>query len=334
MFNNKFGVGVLKYPGYNSIASALISGGASLLGGIMSGNAATDAANTQAQAGAAAQAALLGVGKDVSKLYQPYQDVGAQGLTNLSDMAKSGYLTNQFNNADLNANIAPNYAFQLGQGEGANLAQANATGGLVGGNAMKGLQDYTQGYASNAYQNAFNNYNAQRTNIYNANSGVAGLGANAVTGSANAQLGVGTQISNITQGIGNAEAAGTIGAANAYGGAITGAGNAGALYGLLNNQSNITTPSYTPSTSIMGDQQFNQPSPGGGMDFSQYSDRRLKTNIVKIGEYLNGLNKYSWTYLWGENATGAMADEVEKLIPEAIGIRLGYKTVNYALLGE
>ena len=333
MFNNKFNR-VCPHPGYNDPVSAALSVGGSLISGVMSGNAAQDAANTQAQAGAAAQQQLLGIGKDVSGMYTPYQQTGQLGLNNLNQMANSGYLTNQFNNQDLNANMAPNYAFQLGQGQQTNLAGANATGGLVGGNAMKGLQDYTQNYASNAYQNAFNNYQAQRTNIYNANSGLAGLGENAVTGSGNAQLGIGTQISNITQGIGNAQAAGQIGQANAYGGALSNAGNTAALYGLLGNQSNITTPSYTPSTSIMGDQQFNQPSPGGGMDFSQYSDRRLKTNIVKIGQYLNGLNKYSWTYLWGENSTGAMADEVEKLIPESIGMRLGYKTVNYALLGE
>ena len=301
------------------VAAAI--GGANLVSGIIGGNAATDAANTQAQAGRDAQAALLGVGKDVSKLYQPYQDVGAQGLTNLSDMAKSGYFTHQFDNTDLNSNLAPNYAFQLGQGTGANLAQSNATGGLVGGNAMKGLQDYTQGYASNAYQNAFNNYQAQRTNIYNANSGLAGLGENAVTGSANTQLGIGTNISNITQGIGNAQAASQIGQANAYSGAIGNAGNTAALYGLLGNQGNAVTPAGSGNASP-------------GIDLSSYSDRRLKTNIVKIGQYLNGLNKYSWTYLWGENSTGAMADEVEKLIPEAIGMRLGYKTVNYALLGE
>ena len=321
MFNNKFGVGVLKHPGYNSIASALISGGASILGGMMSGNAASDAANTQAQAGAASQAALLGVGKDVSGMYTPYQQTGQLGLNNLNKMANSGYLTNQFNNQDLNANMAPNYAFQLGQGQQANLAGANATGGLVGGNAMKGLQDYTQGYAGNAYQNAFNNYNAQRTNIYNQNAGLAGIGQNAVTGSGNAQLGIGTQISNITQGIGNAQAAGQIGQANAYSGAIGNAGNTAALYGLLGNQGNAVTPAGSGNASP-------------GIDLSSYSDRRLKTNIVKIGQYLNGLNKYSWTYLWGENSTGAMADEVEKLIPEAIGMRLGYKTVNYALLGE
>ena len=234
-------------------------------------------------------------------------------------MAKSGYFTHQFDNTDLNSNLAPNYAFQLGQGTGANLAQSNATGGLVGGNAMKGLQDYTQGYASNAYQNAFNNYQAQRTNIYAANSGLAGLGENAVTGSANTQLGIGTNISNITQGIGNAQAASQIGQANAYSGAIGNAGNTAALYGLLGNQNNLTSLQNQISADTTT---------------GNYSDRRLKTNIVKIGQYLNGLNKYSWTYLWGENAIGAMADEVEKLIPEAIGMRLGYKTVNYALLGE
>ena len=293
--------------------------GSSIVGSMISGNAATDAANTQAQAGRDAQAALLGVGKDVSKLYQPYQDVGAQGLTNLSDMAKSGYFTHQFDNTDLNSNLAPNYAFQLGQGTGANLAQSNATGGLVGGNAMKGLQDYTQGYASNAYQNAFNNYQAQRTNIYNANSGLAGLGENAVTGSANTQLGIGTNISNITQGIGNAQAASQIGQANAYSGAIGNAGNTAALYGLLGNQNNLTSLQNQISADTTT---------------GNYSDRRLKTNIVKIGQYLNGLNKYSWTYLWGENSTGAMADEVEKLIPEAVKVFYGYKHVNYALLGE
>jgi hypothetical protein len=65
-----------------------------------------------------------------------------------------------------------------------------------------------------------------------------------------------------------------------------------------------------------------------------WSDRRLKTNIKLIGKYKNGINKYSWTYLWGVDATGAMADEVEKLIPEAVTEHFGFKAVNYALLGE
>lgn len=63
------------------------------------------------------------------------------------------------------------------------------------------------------------------------------------------------------------------------------------------------------------------------------SDRRLKTNIKKIGHYLNGLAKYSFDYIWGESAIGAMADEVEKLLPEAVAIHpSGYKMVDYSYL--
>lgn len=65
------------------------------------------------------------------------------------------------------------------------------------------------------------------------------------------------------------------------------------------------------------------------------SDRRLKTNIKRIGTYLNGLAKYSFDYIWGEHAIGAMADEVEKLIPHAVMTHSsGYKMVNYAMVGD
>lgn len=64
------------------------------------------------------------------------------------------------------------------------------------------------------------------------------------------------------------------------------------------------------------------------------SDRRLKRNIKRIGEYKNGVPKYSFEYLWGDTAIGAMADEVEKVIPEAVGRMGKFKTVNYAMLGE
>ena len=293
-----------------------ISAGANLLGSAMSANAATDAANTQAAAGTAAQNQLLGIGKQVSGTYAPYQGVGQQGVNNLNQMANSGYLTQQFGPQQLQGNLAPNYQFGLSQGQQANTQASNAAGG--GSNVNRSNQMFTQNYAQNAYQNAFNNYQTQKTNMYNQNEGLAGIGANAAQNAGNAQLGIGTNISNITQGIGNAQAAGQIGTANAYSGAVSGVGNAGALYGLLQNQNNLTDLQNT----ISNENLYNP------------SDRRLKTNIVKIGQYLNGLNKYSWTYIWGENSTGAMADEVEKLIPEAVKVFYGYKHVNYALLGD
>lgn len=67
-----------------------------------------------------------------------------------------------------------------------------------------------------------------------------------------------------------------------------------------------------------------------------FSDERLKTNIKKVGR-VNGFNWYSWTWndvaeklgLSGESQ-GVLAQEVEKIKPELIGQREGYKTVNYA----
>jgi hypothetical protein len=105
---------------------------------------------------------------------QPYQDIGVQGSKDL--IANNDYFQHQFNANDLNTNLAPNYAFQLAQGQMANQRAGNAAGGALGGNALQGLQRYTQDYAGGAYQNAFNNYNTQRNNIYNSLKGMADIG--------------------------------------------------------------------------------------------------------------------------------------------------------------
>ena len=68
------------------------------------------------------------------------------------------------------------------------------------------------------------------------------------------------------------------------------------------------------------------------------SDRRLKKNIVPVGELPNGLTVYDWTYRSDpEEATyrGVMADEVKDKVPEAYieNFRDGYAGVNYALVG-
>lgn len=65
-----------------------------------------------------------------------------------------------------------------------------------------------------------------------------------------------------------------------------------------------------------------------------FSDRRLKINIRKIGEFADGLGRYVWNYIWGgPEQEGVMADEVEKLRPWALGARVGgFQTVHYGLL--
>jgi hypothetical protein len=147
-----------------------------------------------------------------------------------------GYFTRQFNNQDLNANLAPGYEFRLKQGTGANLQASNVTGGAVGGNALRSLQDYAQNFASGEYGTAFNQFQAQRTNIYNQLKSIADSGLTATTGQANAMIGTGTNVANITSGLGNAQAASQIAQGNIYGNAAQGIANAGSYYAMNQNQ--------------------------------------------------------------------------------------------------
>ena len=235
------------YGEYNDPVSAAIVGGAGLVGSFMQGNAAQNAAQTQADAGRAAQAQLMAAGKEASGQFTPYTDIGKTALSSLA--SQMPYFNKQFGNEDLNANIAPNYAFGLDVGQRSNLMASNAAGGAVGGNAQTALNQFSQNYAQNAYQNAFNNFQAQRTNIFNTNNALAGMGLTGATGAANAIIGTGTNVAGVTQGIGNAQAAGQIGAANAYGGGITNAGN---LYALSSLISKPTTPTGGGSLDSLG----------------------------------------------------------------------------------
>ena len=65
------------------------------------------------------------------------------------------------------------------------------------------------------------------------------------------------------------------------------------------------------------------------------SDRRLKRDIVKIGQEPDGLGLYEYQYVWGgDRHRGVMADEVAKLRPWALGpVVSGYSSVYYSQLG-
>ena len=59
------------------------------------------------------------------------------------------------------------------------------------------------------------------------------------------------------------------------------------------------------------------------------SDERLKENIEKVGSY-KGLNVYEYNYLWSPTKwVGFIAQEVEKIIPEAVLNVNGFKIVDY-----
>jgi len=64
-----------------------------------------------------------------------------------------------------------------------------------------------------------------------------------------------------------------------------------------------------------------------------WSDERLKDNIIKIGSF-NGLNIYEFNYIWSPvKFVGVIAQEIEKVLPEAVKTFFGYKAVDYRKLG-
>jgi len=225
------------------VTAAIIGGGATLAAGYMGSQAAKSAANTQANAAqqaldfqrqqfntiqdqgragrAAGYNALNQLGALGSGSYGMYDEQGnptGQGTG-------TGYLTKQFTPEDFAAGIDPGYAFRQQQGQEATNRMANTAGGLIGGNALQGLQNYSQGLASQEYGNAFNRFQTQRTNIYNTLAGIAGLGQNAYNTAAQTGTQAANTVGNTIQGLGAAQASGTVGSANALAGGLQGAGN-------------------------------------------------------------------------------------------------------------
>jgi hypothetical protein len=222
------------------VTAAIINGGATLAAGYLGSQAAKSAANTQADAAREAARIQQEQFALTNEQQKPYREAGYTALSDISGMKP--YLTKQFTPEDFAAGIDPGYAFRQQQGQEATNRMANTAGGLIGGNALQGLQNYSQGLASQEYGNAFNRFQTGRQNIYNTLAGIAGLGQNSTNTSATAGAQAAGQVGNTIQNLGAAQAGGTVGAANAITGGIQNAGNQYYLSQLLASKNPAVTP--------------------------------------------------------------------------------------------
>jgi len=339
---------------------------------------------------AAYQQGLTNLYGEQQGIQKPYQATGRNALSTLGSLGTgtyqtfdangnptgtgtgSGYLQHQFDKNDLAAGLAPNYDFMLQQGQMANQRAANMGGGGIGGNALTGLNKFTQDYAGNAYQNAFTNYQNQRQNIFGNLSKLADVGQtannqllsasntygtnygnsvnslnNALTSASNQmQTGYGqygTNTANLATGLGQAQAQNAAAGANLNAGALQSIGNTALLSGLLNQRGSVSGG----GSASQGD--------GGIMDSlgvsskdlgavatiaSMFSDERMKENIEFVEQTPNGINIYDFDYkpefkdLAGHGRfRGVMAQEIEKFIPSAVKTMFnGYKAVDYSIV--
>jgi hypothetical protein len=166
----------------------------------------------------------------------------------------TGYLTHQFGAEDLKSNLSPSYEFMLKEGQRAARQRLNA-GGSGGSDIDRGITKFAQDYASTNYQQAFNNYNAQRKDIYNTLASIAGIGQAGQTATNAAGTTYANNASNLATSAGAAQAAGTVGAANAVTGALGNIGAQNYISNLSQPAAPITqgTPSYVaPSQAMNG----------------------------------------------------------------------------------
>ena len=212
--------------------SFIIPAAASIGGALIGANAAQDAANTQAQG----QQASLALQKQMFDQQQanqkPYLQAGYSALSDIQNLMPT--LNRPFTAADLNSYLAPNYQFMLGQGQQATQMGTNAAS--PGSNVDRANQIFTQNYAGNAYQNAFNNYQLQNQNIYNRLASLAGIGQTSAGQQTQATTNAMGTMGNTLGNISTAQAAGQIGSANALAGGLSNAGNYGLLSSLLQPQ--------------------------------------------------------------------------------------------------
>lgn len=161
---------------------------ASIINGIFGNQAANTQATAATQAAAMSQASAdkaIALQQQIFNQQQqnqaPWLAAGTAALGQLAQgMAtpESAYMK-PFSMADYTAD--PGYAFRQQQGMNALQNSAAARGGLLSGNTLKGIQDYSQGLASEEYQNAFNRYQTNQGNQFNRLASVAGLGQTANT---------------------------------------------------------------------------------------------------------------------------------------------------------
>lgn len=193
-------------------------GAAGLVGGVLQSNAARSAASQQAAALEHAAELQFQEFQTINAQQAPWRQAGQNALQDIAGM--KDFFTHQFSAQDLNANLAPNYEFTKQQGLGALQNFATTTGGLLSGNTLKGIADYTSNYAMNSYQNAFNNFTANQSNIFNRLASIAGLGQQANTTTAQAGTSLAQSQGQLIAAGGAAQAGGTVGSANAIAGGL------------------------------------------------------------------------------------------------------------------
>jgi hypothetical protein len=165
----------------------------------------------EAQAGATREAAQLSDAQyqQTRQDQMPWLQAGERALGKLEGAVDY----TPFGTAQFNAD--PGYAFRLKEGQKALEASAAARGGLISGNALKGLVGYGQEMGSQEYMNAFNRYQQERAAKLQPLQSLAGVGQTTAANLGAAGAANAGAVGNYLTSGAAAQAAGYMGQANA-----------------------------------------------------------------------------------------------------------------------
>lgn len=216
------------------LGSSAISGGTSLLSGLMGSGATKGASQTQAMIGMMALMDQINARQAMEARLKPFVDAGTGAVkqlqlltgTNEGGNPLTAFLTRPFQPTMQELEATPGYQFVKDQGL-KTVANSYAAKGLSSsGAALKGAARYATGLADSTFENRFADYLKQNSQIFGMLSGPASLGENAAAQTGNMGLGYSQMIGNSLGGIGSALAGRQIGSTNALIQGMTGAGNA------------------------------------------------------------------------------------------------------------
>lgn len=170
-------------------------------GSIYAGSQQAGAAQQAAQTSAGATQAQVDLQRQIFQQQQanqaPWLQAGQTALGQLTagTTGPNAPLMKTFTTADFQQD--PGYQFRLQQGLQALDRSASARGGLLSGAALKGIQQYGQGLASQEYGDAYNRYQQQQANQFNRLAALSGVGQTATQQLQQAGQQYGANVGNI-----------------------------------------------------------------------------------------------------------------------------------------
>lgn len=242
----------------------IIGGALAASGSVASAVASGNAGNAQKDAAGQAMDLQRQMFEQGQKNYQqaradmaPWLDAGKSSLGELMAQMQGGAFDRQFDPSQI-AND-PGYQFRMAEGQKALERSASARGLLNSGAALKSLTNYSQGMASNEFQNAWSRNQADNSNRYNRLANISGLGQTQSQGlgslaAQNAgQMGqYANSMGGLYGAVGNAGAAQSVGLGNAINSGANTLGGMMMMYGNQGNQNQIPTqgtPYYLSNSS-------------------------------------------------------------------------------------